>query len=58
MKLPKTKWQLIALIIVVLAIAYGAASLAIDRGNWLFYIATFGLLWLGLRIFKQLFKKP
>jgi len=35
--------------IVFIGLAYGFASLAIDSGNWLEYLATILLVWWGVK---------
>jgi len=42
--------------LVCMALAYGAASKAIDTGRWLYYFLTFALLFVGLKYVIQFFK--
>lgn len=42
-------WVRAVIAVVFIALAYGFASLAIDSGNWLEYIAAILLLWWGVK---------
>lgn len=56
----KTKLGLLAFALLELAICYGFASLAIDRGSWWWYLLTlillFGFLQNGFKFGKVVFR--